>query len=219
MVWTSPETTSAFAGADAPAEEDLYKCVHCGFCLQACPTYIQTGLETESPRGRIAMMKAVNEGRFGITPTVIGHWDLCIQCRACEVACPSGVPYGRLIEAAMAQVERRRDLGLMARAVSKLLLRGVLPHQGRLRLLVSGLRLYQRSGAQALVRKTRLLRVLSQSLAELEGSAPRLSGPYFKADGRVIPPRRREAGASRAALRLRDALGSTAPRWRRRRGC
>ena len=79
-----------FSGADAPDEAELYSCVHCGFCLQACPTYLETGLETESPRGRIALMKAVNEGRIGITPSVIRHWDLCIQCRACEVACPSG---------------------------------------------------------------------------------------------------------------------------------
>ena len=74
---------SLFAGPDAPQESELYKCVHCGFCLQACPTYVETGLEAESPRGRIALMKAVNEGRIGITDTVMRHWDLCIQCRAC----------------------------------------------------------------------------------------------------------------------------------------
>ena len=71
-------------------EDELYKCVHCGFCLQSCPTYLETGLETESPRGRIALMKAVNESRIEIDHSVIGHWDLCIQCRACEVACPQG---------------------------------------------------------------------------------------------------------------------------------
>ena len=198
MVQTPLETASVFAGPDAPAEEDLYKCVHCGFCLQACPTYVQTGLETESPRGRIALMKAVNEGRLQITPTVTSHWDLCIQCRACEVACPSGVPYGRLIEATMVQVERHRNRGLVARIVSNLLLRRVLPYQGRLGLLVSGLRLYQRSGFQSLVRKTRLLRVFSKSLAELERSSPKLSGGYFKADGRVTPA----VGEKRARVAL-----------------
>ena len=99
---TTPETPlsiSFFSGLDAPDESELYKCVHCGFCLQACPTYVETGLEAESPRGRIALMKAVNEGRIEMTESVVSHWDLCIQCRACEIACPSGVPYGRLIEA------------------------------------------------------------------------------------------------------------------------
>ena len=104
----APDTSLLFAGPDVPDESELYKCVHCGFCLQACPTYIETGLETESPRGRIALMKAVNEGRIGMTDTVVSHWDRCIQCRACEIACPSGVAYGNLIEATMAQAERTR---------------------------------------------------------------------------------------------------------------
>ena len=79
-----------FAG---PRDEDLYKCVHCGLCLNACPTYLETGLETESPRGRIALMKAVREDRVSYTKQVTSHMDLCLQCRACEVVCPSGVPF------------------------------------------------------------------------------------------------------------------------------
>ena len=176
-----------FSGPDAPAESDLYKCVHCGFCLQACPTYVETGLETESPRGRIALMKAVNEGRISIGPTVTEHWDLCIQCRACEAVCPSGVPYGRLIEATMAQVERQRKPSAFARAASSMLLRGILPHQGRLALVMKAMRMYKGLGIQAAVRKTGALRLVSKSLAELENTTPDIPSGAFKAKGQVIP--------------------------------
>ncbi len=184
---TGLDPLKLFSGPDAPAEPDLYKCVHCGFCLQACPTYVETGLETESPRGRIALMKAVNEGRIPIGPAVTEHWDLCIQCRACESACPSGVPYGRLIEATMAQVERQRKPSVVARAVSSLLLRGIVPHQRRLALIVKAMRMYQGLGIQAAVRKTGALRVVSKSLAELEGTTPDIAPGTFKAKGQVIP--------------------------------
>ena len=183
-----PQTSSAnsfFAGPDAPAESDLYKCVHCGFCLQACPTYVETGLEAESPRGRIALMKAVNEGRIGITDSVISHWDLCIQCRACEVACPSGVPYGNLIEATMQQVASRRKPGVISRTVASLALKQTLPNQGRLALLVGGMRLYQRSGLQKAVRKSGILNAMPGNLGELEGSMPRLPAEVFRARGQV----------------------------------
>ena len=183
---TGVSLTALFSGPDAPSEEDLYKCIHCGFCLQACPTYLETGLETESPRGRIALMKAVNEGRIGITPTVFRHWDLCIQCRACEVACPSGVPYGRLIEATMAQVERHREAPLVPRLLGKALLEQVIPYQERLSLLAMGLRLYQATGVQWAVRRTGLLRLFSSGLAELEKSSPRFSGRPLTAAGQEV---------------------------------
>ena len=174
-----------FSGRDAPAEADMYKCVHCGFCLQACPTYLETGLETESPRGRIALMKAVNEGRIGMTDSVIRHWDLCIQCRACEVACPSGVPYGSLIEAAMSQAARRRKPGAAARFAANVSLDRVIPHQGRLKALMTAAKAYQRSGAQTLVRKSGLLRRISPALADMEASMPRVSSAYFEAKGQT----------------------------------
>ena len=98
---------SGFGEVDAPVEADLYRCVHCGLCLSACPTYTQLGVETESPRGRLALMKAVNEGRTPITDRIASHWDLCLQCRACEAVCPSGVPYGRIMEQTRAQVWTR----------------------------------------------------------------------------------------------------------------
>ena len=124
---------SGFAGADAPVEADLYRCVHCGLCLSACPTYIQLGVETESPRGRLALMKAVNEGRTPITDRIASHWDLCLQCRACEAVCPSGVPYGRIMEQTRAQV---LDQGMRSdnmKTISRWFLRAALPHPGRLR--------------------------------------------------------------------------------------
>ena len=187
---TSPSTKPGmdlfFSGPDAPSESDLYKCVHCGFCLQACPTYVETGLEAESPRGRIALMKAVNERRIGITDTVVRHWDLCIQCRACEIACPSGVPYGRLIEATMQQVDSHRKKGLLSKIVSDVSLKKVLPHQRRLALLVGGMRMYQLSGLQNMVRKSGVLKMLPGDLAEMESSMPTLPRSVFEAKGQVI---------------------------------
>jgi glycolate oxidase iron-sulfur subunit len=198
MAAPTPVGLNLFSGPDAPKEEDLYKCVHCGFCLQACPTYVETGLETESPRGRIALMKAVNEERIGITPTVFRHWDLCIQCRACEVACPSGVPYGRLIEATKAQVERYRRPRLLPRLAASVLLKRVLPSQRSLTALIAGLRLYQRSGLRRLVRWSRVLRLVSARLASLEASAPEVPRSRFKAAGQVVSA----AGERRARVAL-----------------
>ena len=199
MTWTQPTAAhQGFSTPDGPREEDMYKCVHCGFCLQACPTYLETGLETESPRGRIALMKAVNEGRIGITPEVYRHWDLCIQCRACEVACPSGVPYGNLIEATMSEVEPRRKKRFFPRLLGSLVLNKIIPHQGRLEFLASVLRLYQWSGLQTAIRKTKVLSALAPGLAELEMSSPTVSKRRFKARGQVYPAQ----GTTRATVAM-----------------
>lgn len=199
MTYSEPTVAHpGFSSPDGPREEDMYKCVHCGFCLQACPTYLETGLETESPRGRIALMKAVNEGRIGITPNVYRHWDLCIQCRACEVACPSGVPYGNLIEATMSEVERTRKTGFLARVLGNFVLNSIIPRQGRLELVSRVLRLYQSSGLQAAVRKIKILSTLAPDLAELELSSPTVSKRRFRAQGQVYPAR----GTTRARVAI-----------------
>ena len=161
-------------------------------------------------------MKAVNEGRIGITPSVVRHWDLCIQCRACEVACPSGVPYGRLIEATMKQVENRRKQGLLPRLTSELSLKQLLPHQKRLSFLFSGIRLYQKSGLQAALQKSGALRLFAPKLAELESSLPVLpafppsffphsaleDGDVLPIDFRILEPRDESVDFSRAVVEV-----------------
>src|SRR5438552_2178947 len=89
----------------APYEKFL-DCVHCGLCLSACPTYVELGTEMDSPRGRIYLMKGLEEGSLPLTADVVRHLDLCLGCRACETACPSGVQYGELIESARSYVEQ-----------------------------------------------------------------------------------------------------------------
>ncbi len=175
-----------FTGPDVPLSEDLYKCVHCGFCLNACPTYLETGLEAESPRGRIALMKAVSEGRLEITPTVEAHWDLCLQCRACEVACPSGVPYGKLMEATRASVLHQMKPPLTERVGRSVGYRWLLKKPWALRTAARVLKLYQRSPARVIARGSGILKILPGKLDYLDRSLPRMSDQFFIADGRVV---------------------------------
>jgi glycolate oxidase iron-sulfur subunit len=160
----------AFDLEDPPDFEGIRACVHCGICLPQCPTYRVLGEEMDSPRGRVYLIRAAAEGRLALTPTFIRHLDLCLGCRACESACPSGVPFGRLLEATRGQIERLAPRPLGQRLRSALLL-SVLPHPRRLGVLVGAARLYQRSGLQRLVRGTRLLAPLRR-LKALEGLLP-----------------------------------------------
>lgn len=155
------------------SEEDLARCVHCGFCLQACPTYLITGLETESPRGRIQLAKAVAEDRIEITPKVAAHFDLCLQCRACETACPSGVPYGRIIEGARAMVQesKARPAAWKFRTA---VMRLALAAPWRPRLAFGLLRFYQRSPVAPIAR-----RVLPKRLREMEQMLPKLPAKFY----------------------------------------
>ena len=179
MINSSPEQPlneePGFLGPGSPAEADLYRCVHCGLCLSACPTYVELNLETESPRGRIALMKAVKEGRLGISDRVVSHWELCLQCRACEAVCPSGVPFGRLMESSRAQVMQQGKESARLRLIKALFLRGALPHLSRLKLGAHLLRLYQCSGLRALVRGSKVLHLLPGNVAALEAGLPTLS--------------------------------------------
>jgi glycolate oxidase iron-sulfur subunit len=190
--------SSNFRSVHAPTEADLYKCVHCGFCLNACPTYLETGLEAESPRGRIALMKAVNEGRLDVTPAVTAHWDLCLQCRACEVACPSGVPYGRLMEDTRAALNEHVKRPVMERAGRSIGYKWLLGSPGRLRAAGRAARFYQRSPMRTIARGSGLLKLLPGGADYLDSTMPRISGSFFLADGRTIPAQ----GAKRARVAM-----------------
>jgi glycolate oxidase iron-sulfur subunit len=146
-------TTKPF---DLLSDDDLATCVHCGLCLDACPTFRTTGLETESPRGRIYLMTQWKRGTLPFEEEQVRHIDLCLGCRTCEAVCPSGVPYGRIIEAGRAEVEKLRR-PTVKRTVASVALRQLLPHPGRLRALGSMTRAAQALKLTSVVRPGRQL--------------------------------------------------------------
>ncbi len=168
--------------ADAPRQADLDKCVHCGLCLNACPTYRELHVEMDSPRGRIYQMVQVSNGA-PITDAYLEHIDLCLACRACETACPSGVEYGRLIEAARAEVEQRVIRPFPSRILRWAVFDRLLPSRVNLRLAGAGLRFYQISGLRKLVRG-----LLPARLREIESLAPEVESPsFYRHMGSVFP--------------------------------
>lgn len=164
---------------DRPDEGELGLCVHCGFCLNACPTYLDLGVETDSPRGRIALMRALDTGRIEWTPRVQQHFDQCLQCRACETACPSKVPYGRLMEATRAEAFAQQRWPRRQRLIWRLVMRGIFPYPRRMRLAGYGLKLYQRSGLQSLIRRTGLLSRFAPKLAGIDALSPDARRPFY----------------------------------------
>jgi len=166
----------AFDAQDPPPLDGIRACVHCGICLPQCPTYRLLGEEMDSPRGRIYLVRAAAEGRVELTPTLVRHLDLCLGCRACETACPSGVPFGRILETARGQIERA---GVRPRERRQRLLDfalGTFTNVRRLGRLMAALRAYQRSGLGRLVRATGLLRA-APALATMEALLPELPAP------------------------------------------
>jgi glycolate oxidase iron-sulfur subunit len=160
----------AFDGHHPPDARLIDDCVHCGFCLPACPTYVLWGQEMDSPRGRIHFMK---QGAAGapLSSALARHIDLCLGCMGCVSACPSGVRYDRLLAATRQQLERRLPRPLPDRLFRELLFR-LLPHPRRLRLLRAGLGVYRSLGVRRLLRSTALLRALPARIRALEALAP-----------------------------------------------
>jgi glycolate oxidase iron-sulfur subunit len=167
--------TPAFDPHHPPPPELIDQCVHCGFCLPACPTYVLWGNEMDSPRGRIYLMKIASEGATAMTEPWVGHMDTCLGCMSCMTACPSGVDYAKLIEATRAQIERRHPRSTAER-LQRWMIFNTFPRVERLRMLRGLLRAYQGSGLQSLIRASGLLKRLPQQLSAMEALMPKL-GP------------------------------------------
>jgi Fe-S oxidoreductase len=202
--------------AALPAIPEVETCIHCGLCLNACPTYRVTQLEAESPRGRIYLVKSASEGSIGLSKSVEDHLYLCLMCRACETACPSGVQYGRIAEAA------REVLGPpgppVTRAMTRFALRQVLPRPLVLRALTALIRYYQRSGAARVVDL-----VLPEGLRRRHALLPRATR-YYSAGAEVLPAigerRARVAFLTGCAMSMFFAdVNAATVRVLRRNGC
>ncbi|MFT4412299.1 (Fe-S)-binding protein [Fredinandcohnia humi] len=154
-------------------ENELLNCMRCGFCLPTCPTYIESGFqESHSPRGRIALMKAVVDGLIEPDEDFERSLNMCLGCRACEPVCPSGVNYGHLLEEARDIVAQNKKHSLPVRAIRKTVFEGVFPYQHRMRTLTGLLGVYQRSGIQKLVQKSGMMKLFPDNLATMEKVLP-----------------------------------------------
>ena len=163
-----------YGGHDVPDDTLLRACVHCGMCLPSCPTYRLTGQEASSPRGRLWLMRAVADGRLALLDPIFDEQMYqCLNCRACEAVCPSGVHYGPLVEAARSQLEQHRPRPLRERLLRGLLMGWLFGEPGRLRAAIGALRIYQRTGLAALVRRSGVLKLLK--MEELEAMMPTVS--------------------------------------------
>jgi len=180
---------NAFHGVDVPNYDVIVNCMHCGLCLPTCPTYALTGLERSSPRGRIRLIKAVADGDLPITQSFIDEMNFCLDCQACETACPAGVKYGSLVEAARVQIQEGGYESAFTSLIKRVFLRWFFLRQSRLKILARFMRFYQRSGLQTLVLRTKVLRLISRKLHDIQPLSPKISS-HFSSDElaeRILP--------------------------------
>jgi glycolate oxidase iron-sulfur subunit len=181
---TDPARTSLPIVGDSPRKgadidyELFLDCVHCGLCTSSCPTYVELGTEMDSPRGRIYLMRAVTDGRLAADdPEVRRHLDLCLDCRACESACPSGVQYGQLIEPFRIHLAKMLAPSIRLSTLQRLALFGLTPYANRMRWALAPVRLMQSLRLDRLLEKIGLLRLMPRSLRQMHDMVPRLE-PY-----------------------------------------
>lgn len=168
---TLPAAPRQGAGIDY---ELFLDCVHCGLCTSACPTYVELGTEMDSPRGRIYLMRAVTDGRLDLNADVRRHLDLCLDCRACESACPSGVQYGKLIEPFRLHMQKTLPDASTLSPFQRFILYHLFPYAGRNRLALAPARLLQWTGFDRLLEKSGLLKLLPRQLRQMQDMLPRL---------------------------------------------
>ena len=157
--------------------EKTNRCVQCGYCLPACPTFLTMGKETHSPRGRINLVKMAAEGKIQDLSSLEEPLDLCLGCRACETVCPTGVEYGVILESARAALARRKKYTVAKKAMRSFLFKKVFPSRKAMNLLGNAMWLYEKSGAQKLARKSGLLKNMPAHLGEFEAVLPQTVSP------------------------------------------
>lgn len=162
---------------EIPVYEDYSRCVHCGLCLNHCPTYRLWQLEADSPRGRIRQMLLVEQGDLPVSPGFVDHIDKCLDCRSCETACPSGVNYGKLVEHARARIEQQYQRPFATRFARNFVYRRLLPYPERIAMAAKFLRFYQRSGLQTAARATGILKLLG--LSDRDQLLPAIDRNFF----------------------------------------
>jgi glycolate oxidase iron-sulfur subunit len=190
---TSLPTVPAARAQGASIDYELFlDCVHCGLCTSSCPTYVELGTEMDSPRGRIYLMRAVTDGRLELDDVVRRHLDLCLDCRACESACPSGVQYSKLIEPFRVHLRKALPQAESLSLLQRLILFHLFPHARRDRLALAPARFLQWTGFDRLLEKSGLLRLLPRQLRQMQDMLPRLK-PHHGRLPEVLPaegPRR-----------------------------
>jgi len=197
---------SNFKPGEKPTWELYSKCVHCGLCLDNCPTYRALGTEMDSPRGRIYQMLQVDSGRLALADAFVTHIDRCLGCLNCQTACPSGVQYGHLLESTRSQIEQNYERPWLGRKLREHFYAKVLPSFAKLSSSAKLIRFYQRSGLRSLARATGILNLLG--VAELDELSPRIESSFSFADlGKTFPAEGTRRG--RVAM-LIGCIGSVA---------
>jgi len=171
----------AFDEQDKPSPDLIRDCVHCGFCLSACPTYLETGNELDSPRGRIYLMNSAVNNEIPIEGSLVKHLDMCLGCLACEPACPSGVQYGSLIEAGRSQIERRYERSTFDKYYRSLIF-SLFPYPNRMKLMLPLFYIYQKLGLRTLIQSTGIINRVSQKLGNMEAMLPNVKSPVFPSE-------------------------------------
>ncbi|GMG74401.1 (Fe-S)-binding protein [Priestia aryabhattai] len=169
------QSVSNYLWKDAPDEKKWADCVHCGMCLESCPTYEITGQEQHSPRGRVHLIKSVAEGKISVNEQFTDPVFACLDCRACTTACPANVDVGGLIEEARGQIRQAMPLTGWKGMISKFFLKELFPHSHRLEAAGSLLKLYQKSGMQKMMRTTGMLNMMPTHLSEMEYVMPKIT--------------------------------------------